>query len=286
MRPAFALLSAALGCLLTGCFSRQQRVPGPIPLPAGEESVSVARGDGAESLVLRHSDPVWIVQPGAQAGYPLSYYRKRERVRSATRVIVGSGGRAELNWPGDATAIVLYEVSQVVLGDPERDEPLVRFDEITRALLRLTPEDRIILPGGAELRGSASDESGPFLVRRLDREILRINNQSDEGGRVLLRGTVLELAPGDSIDLPILELSRDTLSSGSGLSQLVAEGFNIDVQGRVEPVTAGGVVRLRAMEASEVTASGVRLRLQAGEEAVLGSLTSGTRPIEDVPRQP
>ena len=45
-------------------------------------------------------------------------------------VIVGPGGRAELLWEGDASSVVLFGDAVCVVGDPTRDEPMVRFEKL------------------------------------------------------------------------------------------------------------------------------------------------------------
>ena len=115
----------------SACIQELQRLPGPLPpLEQPEPLRDVpppADVSTLEALVQRHSDPVWIRRPGALDGYPLPFYRKRERVTAGTVVRTGYGGRAELIWPGDASNVVLFDHGVVLVANPELDEMLVEF---------------------------------------------------------------------------------------------------------------------------------------------------------------
>ena len=258
-------------CLLSAAACRSvQRVPGPLYW-SGEPS-DPPPASSFEALVVNHAGAVWVYRPDAPEGYALPYYRKRERVRAGGGVRVGWGGRAELVWPGDATSIVLFEEGRVSLGDPRRDEPLVELKDLTRVRMMLTPEDRIVLPGGAELRGDTVRPSGPFVADRLGAELMRVQNQSKLPGRILFREAVLDLAPGDAITLPILAVGSGPLDPDPARSELVAGGIVFEIVGRVEPREEGGAVRLVAHQGSHVAARGVHLVLRTREEAAFFDL--------------
>jgi len=282
-----APLGAAL-CLGLAACGRIQLVPGPLDLPPPEEDQSPPT-DGPQAIVVRHASPVWIYRPGALAGYTLPFHHKRERVTAGSGVRVGWGGRAELVWPGDATSIVMFEESRVELGDPSRDQPLVVFTEITRAQLTLTPEDRIILVGGAELRGDPVQPSGPFLLDRIGLDLVRVSNQSKLRGRLLYRDAVLELAPGDSIDVPVLSIGTKPYEVDPGLTRLASGGVELEVLGNVAPSPGANAVHLKALGLSEVSAQGIQVRLARDEEAVFATLqgqASVTGGTDTAPRQP
>lgn len=228
--------------------------------------------EGPETIVVRHAGPVWVFRPGANAGYILPYYRKRERVVSASDIRVGWGGRAELIWPGDATSVVLFEEARITLGDPSRDEPLIAFKNLTRVQLILTPEDRIVLIGGAELRGDPVQPSGPFLLERTGIDLLRATNQSKFRARLLYRDAVLELAPGDSIDLPLLSMGTAPYELDPGVVQLSTGGRELEVLGTVESVPGTNAVSVKALALSEVSAQGVQILMERDETAVFSSL--------------
>jgi hypothetical protein len=281
-----ASLTACLSLGLAAC-SNIQLVPGPLDLPPPHE-VETQPTDGPQTIVVRHASPVWIYRPGATAGYPLPFYRKRERVTSGSAVRVGWGGRAELVWPGDATSIVMFEETRVDLGDPSRDQALVVFNEVTRAQLILTPEDRIILVGGAELRGDPVQPSGPFLLDRIGLDLLRVTNQSKFRGRLLYRDAVLELAPGDSIDVPVLSIGSAPYEVDPGLTRVASGGIELEVLGNVDPSPGTNAVHLKALGLSEVSAQGIQIRLARDEEAVFASLqgqVSGGG-VDPAPEQP
>jgi len=167
-----------------------------------------------EVTVVRHSDDVRVQRPGASAASPLTYYRKKTRLGPGGRVFTGYGGRAELLWPGDASTVVVMGPGGVVLGDVQRDEPFVRFLDVSRARLFLTPEDRVELPGGAILRGDPVYPSGPVSVELAAPEILRVRNQSSRAGRIDYKTASLTLGAGDEIDLPLLAFGTSPVRGG------------------------------------------------------------------------
>ena len=274
---ALALVAAAAGC------RSPQRVPGPME-PARGVSVPEARA-GSEVLVLRHSDPVLIQRAGAAASFPMAFYRKRERVGPGGRVSCGGGGRAEILWPGDASSVVLFDGGMVRVGDVDHDEPLVTFLDVTRARLVLTPEDRVELVGGAVLRGDPARESGPFLVERLGRELLRVSNHSKQDARVLFRDDALDLRSGDALDLPVLAEGARPRPVDPDRIELQAEGFELQVLGTVRPETEPGRVRLVAEEKTEVSLGGLRVLLDPGDEVVFSDLAP-RRPAAPAPAPP
>jgi len=184
-----------------------QRLPGPLLLPEESAPAPAPAAPGTPSptvTVQRDSDPVWIRRPGERGDYPLAFYSKRERVPVGSLVRTGAGGRAEVLWSPDATALALFDEGRITLGDTERDEPVMRFHSVTRALLSLTPEDRVELVGGPELVGDSLSTTGPILLESVPGSILRVTNQSKLLTRIRFRAEHLELGPGESIDLPIL----------------------------------------------------------------------------------
>jgi len=272
---ALALLTAVLAA---GCLRYPQRVPGPLYLPEGAEpSTPAPVGPDAETArtaqtatVQRNSDPVWVRRPGERDDYPLYFHRKRERLAPGSMVRTGASGRAELLWSPDATAIVLFDEARVSLGDPERDEPLVRFHSVTHALLTLTPEDRVQLPGGARLRGDPEEPTGTILLERASDEILRVTNQSKRLIEIRFRTSALEVSPGESIDLPQLTAGSDPLEPGADPERLGLPGLPIESRGKVADDGAGG---LTAVDPTELTALGVRAHLEPGQRARFSGLT-------------
>ncbi|MAB80678.1 MAG: hypothetical protein CMJ89_15110 [Planctomycetes bacterium] len=264
---------------LSACYSQLQRLPGPLPPlkpPPEEPPVSAI-----EALVQRHSDPVWIRRPGALDDYPLPYYRKRERVTAGTIVRTGYGGRAELIWPGDASNVVLFDNGAVRITNPETDEVLVEFLSVSRCLLHLTPEDRVVLPGGSVLRGDSVHPSGPFLLEEFDFQYLRLTNQTKLSALLRYREAEVELVPGESVDLPRL---GDTAPRSDHPASEELLGGRIRIVGRVQPSVGQGVVRLRATRPTEIFAQGIKVRLAPEEEVFLEELSStGEFPTDDTP---
>jgi len=279
--------------LVAGCRT-QQRIAGPLWL--AEEVEAVPRlGAAPIATVLRHSGPVDVRRPGAPDGYRLSYYQKEARVRSGAEIVVGPGGRAELLWETDASSVVLFGDAVAVVGDPERDEPMVRLLKLVAVQLTLTSEDKIVLPGGAEFwseplettpaledlfqaltAGGASTPgpAGPFRLESQSDSIVRVKNESRALARLRYRDVELVLAPGDVIDVPILSTGTAPITRRPDVLRTNVEGLLIESTGAIEPVAQAGGVRVRALEAGEVRAGGVRVRLSAGEEVVFSGLGS------------
>jgi len=272
--PHRIAIGVVLAALALGCRSAQ-RVPGPMPLDQDPPPAPDFVG-GQEVQVVRHSDGVRVRQAGAVAGVPLTFYRKKARVTAGGTVITTGTGRAELIWPGDASSIVLHGTAVVHLGDPQRDQPLLSFREVAHARLLLTPEDRIELPGGAILRGDPVYTSGPFILDLVEDEVLRFTNQSKREARIDYRLAVLELGPGDEVDLPLLPFGTGPLDPSPSAVRYETGIVDLLVTGRVEYAVEDTRVRVTAVEESEIEALGLRIRLAPGEEIVL----SAPRPAE------
>jgi len=274
-RPGAAAL-AGLGLLTAaGCISYPQRAPGPLYLPEGGAEGLPEVGAATDTLrviVQRDSDPVWVRRPGARADYVLPFWDKRERLAAGSMVRTGAGGRAEILWAEDASSVVLFDEARVSVGDPTRDQPLVQFHSVTHAILVLTPEDEVELPGGARLRGDPSETTGSILIEDPSPELLRVVNQAKRTVAIRFRDELLELTPGDSIDLP-------RVASGSGprprseLTRLEVAGIALEHDGGVEELAEAGAAAVRALEPTRVLALGVRARLETGERARFSGLT-------------
>jgi hypothetical protein len=272
-RIALLLASVAASA---ACIPYPQRVPGPLVPPEGSPVAAAELPAGDASItVQRYSDPVFIRRPGARDDYPLRFYAKRERVTPGTMVRTGAGGRAEILYSPDASSVVLFEEARVTLGDPERDEPLLRFHSVTRALLTLTSEDRIELVGGAELRGDPERVSGPILLDAARGRILRITNQSKTDVTVEMRDRRLGLAPGETLDLPLL-------ATGTAPTPPEAEPERLELEPGVLALFQGEVEReagtlppwLAARRASAVRSLGLTVTLAPGERVRFSGLSA------------
>ncbi len=242
-----------------------------------------------ETVVIRHADPVQVSPGGGLGSYPLTFYRKRERLDSGSWVICGAGGRAELFWPGDASSVVLFDEGVVEIGEPLRDEPLVHLRSVSHARLMLTPEDRVKLTGGAILRGDPVYPSGPFVVERLRNDILRVTNQSKRPSLVTYRDAKLDLGPGDAVDLPILASGSTPRLEFESPQRFEAQGFGVEIEGDVELVEEIGAqskIHLQASGPTRLRANGTVVRLETGEEAVFLGLDRRSRPQPTAPPRP
>jgi hypothetical protein len=276
------LLAASLCACVT---EYPQRLAGPLLLP--EESAPApapAEAPAATSqavTVQRDSDPVWIRRPGERGDYPLAFYSKRERVPVGSLVRTGAGGRAEILWSPDATTLALFDEGRVTLGDTERDEPVLRFHSVTRALLVLTPEDRVELVGGPELVGDSLSTTGPILLESVPGSILRVTNQSKLLVRIRYRAEHLELGPGESIDLPILPHGAEPAEEGTDAQRVVLAGLSISFQGRVDRRDEEGIMSLTALEPTRVVGLGIEARLAEQETIRFSSLSPLPAPVPE-----
>jgi len=270
----------ALGLVLVSgaCLPYPQRAPGPLFVPEGAatpRAVEVPRD--ATITVQRHSDPVFVRLPGARDDFPMTYYEKRERVAPGAMVRTGAGGRAEILYSPDASAVVLFEEGRVSLGDPERDEPLLAFHSVTRALLTLTGEDRIELVGGAILRGTPRGVTGPILLEAARPGILRVTNQSKVDVTLELRDLVLPLASGSSLDLPLLASGTAPSPEQVEPARLeLAPGLGARLHGELE--RAGDSGWFQAVRPAALEALGLTVTLAAGERARFSGLSAQSMP--------
>jgi hypothetical protein len=246
--------------------------------PDGEPESSSAPSLAAAVTVQRASDPVWTRRPGERGEVAIPFFEKRARVPVGTLVRTGAGGRAELLWSPDASSLSLFEEGRVTLGDPEREEPMLAFHSLTRALLVLTPEDRVELLGGALLSGDPLDTTGPILLERAPGSILRVTNQSKRPATIAYRDERLELGPGESIDLPVLG-DGSAPRTGSAPQLLQGPGFTVALEGRVERQDDERGVALMALGPARASALGVEVRLAEGATARFSALPS-VRPSE------
>ncbi|MCZ6596259.1 MAG: hypothetical protein O7B99_01325 [Planctomycetota bacterium] len=271
-----------LALLATGCAT--QRFPGPMeqvfqPLPPGD--VTEYPPGPQEVVVFRLSDPVMVRRSGEPVGYPMRFYSKKERLKSGSWVLVAAGGRAEILWPDDASSVVIFDEGVCVIGEPSREESMLSFRKITRARLMLTPEDRVELMGGAVLTGSPERTSGPFVLDRIKDDILRVINQSKQVGQIAVRDGLIELRPGEYVDLPLLSAGGEPFTLDPLGMEFSAGGIDLFVTGAVEELPTDEGVRLRAVERSQVRGLGVTFDLAPGEELLLAG-----PPPQILPPQP
>jgi len=266
---AGSFLALALGACVT---PHLQRVPGPIPLPEEPSAGAPIASSAPPITVQRSSDPVWIRHPGERGDILMPFYRKRERVPVGSLVRTGAGGRAELLWSPDASALALFDEGRVTVGDPDRDQPMLRFHSVTRALLTMTPEDRVELVGGALLAGDPLEVTGPILLERAPRAILRVTNQSKRVLTIAYRTERLELGPGESIDLPILESGAMPLAAPAP-EHVDGPGFGLSLSGRAERRSSSTGLELEALEPTWVEALGVGVQLEPGQHARFSGLS-------------
>lgn len=268
--PAAALpvLALLLLGLCAGC--RTQLWPAPMtpmsdPLPAGSDS---GTGEGLEDVVVvRHSDPVQVRRAGASGAFPMRFHSKRERVTSGAWVYCGTGGKAELIWPKEGLAVMLFDECSVRVGERERGEPVVRLLLVSRANLDVLPGTVVELPGGALFEGDPERRSGPFVLERIRENVLRLKNQSKGVGSVRYRDEILRLSPGQIVDLPLMGM-------GTGPTPFVGAPLRIErgpvvvaLDGALELVEGEPGVRVVAAGRGTVAGQGLSVQLEAGQAA-------------------
>jgi hypothetical protein len=273
-----ALLALLAVLAASGC--RIQRWPGPmrptvLPLPGGEDA---AEPPGLEEIVaVRHSAPVSVRQWGSPSAYPLDRSHAKERVRAGGWVLSGAGARAEVLWPLEPASVELIDAGVAAVGERSRDEPALKFLSLTRAKLYLVPGMRIALPGGATVAGDPSDPSGPFVLEFIEPNLIRVDNQAKVSAYVAFREEVLTLGPGQQVDLGLLEIGTAPLESRADLRLLAARGERGTLleglaEGGLESRADGAGLAVVARTRGALDALGVRIRLEAGEAALLWAL--------------
>lgn len=277
-----ALLAAlALGCASCSAYGRwpfwsTQVHPSPMedavePLPAGAH-LDYPEGP-EEVLVVRHADPVKVRPAGRTGGFPMTFFEKSVRVHSGSSVSVAPGGRVEILW-GDGTSILMSDRGFGLVGSPSRGEGLFTFLEVTSAWIDLAGEEQLDLVGGARLSAS----SGPIVLERARADVLRVRNQSKAGARVSFREDVLELDPGQAVDLPLLSAGGTPTRSATSAELVAGPGFTVRASGAVETDADASRVRVQAVGEHEVKGLGQRLRLERGEEVDFAGLGSAQKP--------
>ena len=271
------LLSPLLAgtCLwaLAACrYPYPQRLPEPLFVPE-ERAPRSAPVATAHVTLQRDSDPVWIRHAGERGEVAVPFYEKRQRIPVGTLVRTGAGGRAEILWGSDATSLVLFDEGRATVGDPEANEPVLRLHTVTHALLGLTPEDVVELPGGLRLSGDPSELTGPFFLERVG-PILRLTNQSKRVATLAYRSQRGELGPGESVDLPLLR--GGTSPHEEPPERLQEAGVVVLFEGQLAHEAGAPGLLLRATEPSLVQALGIQVRLEPGQSARFSLLSLGS----------
>lgn len=263
-----AALGAALLAFVASC--NTQRWPEPMtpmadPLPEGSAS---GRAGGVEDvLVVRHGDPVQVRRAGSTGAFPMRFFAKRERVTAGAWVYCGAGGKAEVLWPREGLSIVLWDECSVRIGERERGEPAADLMTVTRAQLTVLPGVTLRLPGGAIFEGDPDARSGPFVLTRLETEVLRLKNQSKGTASVRYRDQVLRLSPGQIVDLALLEVGSAPRELQSSPTRVDRGALVLNLDGRVAIASEEGGVTVQAEGDGSVAGSGVLVRLAPGDRA-------------------
>ena len=285
MKPLsrFAWIWVAGATLILGCTSpKQQRVPKPMRYGAADElpPPRTNAGDFQASLV-RHADSVEIRRPGALDAFPMRFWDKTVRISAGWEIRCSAGGRAEFAWDADASSVVLSDTGSVILGDAAAGEALVTFQSVTHARMTLTPEDYVVLPGGAELRGDDQDPAGPFVLYRVSNDMVGLTNQSRLTGLLRYRDVALEIGPGESLDIPIVSSGTTPNRSTGEVQTIDRGGLRLNVQGQVQTREGERTVGVRALESATLEGLGVRVTLNAGDVATLSSMRRRTTGEEE-----
>jgi hypothetical protein len=251
-----------------------------LPLPGGENA---AEPPGLEEIIaVRHSAPVSVRQWGSPSAYLLNPSNSRERVRSGGWVLSGAGGRAELLWPLELASVEMFDASVAAVGERSRDEPALKFLQVSRARLYLVPGMRVALPGGATVSGDPSAPSGPFGLEFIEPNLLRVDNQAKVSAYVAFRDEVITLGPGQQVDLGLLAAGtapQDRFGDPRALEAQSSRGTRIAViaEGGARASAEGdGSIAVQAQAAGSFEGLGVRVHLGPGQSSRL-------RPLDGVP---
>lgn len=269
---ALALAAACPACTTYGRwpFWTTQIHPAPMenavdPLPPGAQRLYPEGPE--EVLVVRHADPVRVRPAGRTGGYPLAFHQKNARLHAGSSVSVAPGGRAEVLWD-DGTSILISDRGFGLVGSPSRGEPLFLFADVERAWIDLSGEEQIDLVGGSRLSAS----SGPIVLERVRPDVVRVKNQSKKPARIAFREELVELDPGQAVDLPLLTAGGAPLKSATSADLVPGPGFTVLASGSVQTDADDRRVRVVAVGEHEVRGLGVRVRLAQGEEVEFAGL--------------
>src|SRR6185503_9842635 len=119
---------------------------------------------------------------------------------------------------------------------------------------------------------------GPFVLEHVRPEILRVSNQSKSAGEIAFREEVFTLDPGAVIDLALLAVGGKPIKSDMSLSMVQGPGFGLSYGGAVDIVPGPDGIDVHALGEHEVSALGVRVRLERDEEATFRGTPSKKRP--------
>ena len=273
------VLLVALGtwCLAAGCYINTQRFPEPMggsleDLPEGASDI-FKRGDEV-ALLMRISDPVFLRRPGESSSYPVHFFRKRVRIGAGYWVLSETGGRAELIF-GRGAELALSGNNTIVLGSPQRGEPMVAFLEVENARMSLAAGQYVELLGGALLSG----EGGPFVISHPRDEILVVSNRSDNGSQVRYRDEIINLLPGETLHMPLLESGASPREPAIGMQMVEAAGGRIGLRGSGLRILSQDErqIQLTAEGEHEIRAKGVIVRLDKGDRVRFDDLSDTPR---------
>jgi hypothetical protein len=168
----------------------------------------------------------------------------------------------EVLW-NDGSSILMSDRGFGLVGSPSRGESMFAFLEVTTAWIDLANEEQIDLVGGARLSAS----SGPIVLERVRADIVRVKNQSKSTSRVAFREDVIDLDPGQAVDLPLLSAGGRPTRSATSAQIVAGPGFSVRSSGSVETDANASRIRVQAVGEHEIQGLGQRVRLERGEEA-------------------
>ncbi|MEZ5977127.1 MAG: hypothetical protein R3F34_02790 [Planctomycetota bacterium] len=278
-----AAVALALVALAGGC-QTQQWVP-PMtasvdPLPPGENAV--ARGLD-EVLVVRHSDPVAVRDPGSVGQVPVTYREKRRRVAGGGAIHVGSSGRAEVRWPGEDTEILLVESCSLRVGVRERGEPIAVLRDPSRARIVLGGGSHLRLEGFCDVIAPEGIPSGPLRLERPRVDLLRFYNSGKRAVRLDVGGAPVVVGASQSIDLP--QLGSRTIADQTERNELAnvlpTPQGELRWEAPVVFAPVGGGVRFSTESAARFAAVGSVWHLEPPYSVVIA--TDPSRPVGVAP---
>lgn len=263
-------LVAAFG--FGGCYVNTQRYPGILkptttPLPEGAKA-TFARGP-EEALVIRHSDLVSVRIAETMSTIELRWYDRTARIPSGSWVYTGPQGFAEVLLPG-ATKVMMRGNCAGVVGSESRREPLFSFIEVADAMVTFGEIGQIQLPGGALLEA----DNGLFGIKGLRKDLIRVSNRSGRKGTISYREELIVLDPSGSIDLALLGAGTAPFELDPDSRTVLSDGGRIELRGDLDVLASREGARLRAAGPNDITAYGLIVRLEVGDEILFEGLGS------------
>ena len=228
-----------------------------------------------EAYVLRHSDLISVREAETLQVQELRWYDKRVRISAGSWVYSGPNGHVDIILPG-LTQVTMRGSGAGVVGSDSRREPVFTFVDVEYAAVMFGERGQVALPGGARLEAY----SGPFVLERPQRDVVRLSNQSGDAATVAYRDEMISLGPSGTVDLALLASGTEPFEIDPDYRPIFTDGGEIQLRGDVNLLTSESGTRLRAASESRISGYGLVLDLQPGDEVLFEGLGSASERAE------